>query len=125
MSADLRQIVGHLQPEPHICCATNRLFEPNGHFRRNSALPIDDSIKLLARYAHSFGRFGHAQAQGFQIVSQPCAGVGWILHRHRFTYSVVVNEIDIEGPAILEAKNDPPIARTVIAQKPLRSPLSW
>jgi hypothetical protein len=65
--ANLGKVETHLHPKPEIGGAAKRLFQPDGHLRRNAVLPLDDAVKLLSGDAKPSGRLRHGQAERVNI----------------------------------------------------------
>ena len=58
----LGQVVGELMLKPVLGLAVEDLGKPQGHFRRNAAMTIDQIIQSLARNAETARAFRDAKA---------------------------------------------------------------
>ena len=81
-SANLRQVVVHLHPQPGVGSATERLLKPHGHFRRYAGATGNDAVKLLARNPEALGGVHDGQAQLLNIRLDQAARMARVLHRH-------------------------------------------
>jgi hypothetical protein len=61
--AGLREVVGHLQPQPHFRAAAECLVETDRHFRRNAAFAVDQIVEGLPRHAQCLCGLGDRQAE--------------------------------------------------------------
>src|SRR5579883_2190349 len=110
MFLNLGQIVIHLHAKPSLGAAADAALKPHRHLRRNGALSADDAVKLLAGYAKPCGRISDGKAKRVDFVLDQPPRMGRILHRHDTTLlSVVIHQINIEGVAVFEAENNPPV----------------
>ena len=92
-----RHVVGELHPEEVIHVWAKRLFDAQGHFRRQRGLAVQKVGQRGAAYFQNLRRPGHREAKGFDdFGSYQFARVGRILHGH-FGLSVVIDQINIAG----------------------------
>src|SRR5215831_10224822 len=106
----LCKVVSHLQPQPRFRAAAECFVETDRHIGRNAALAVDQIIQGLPRYPQCLGSLGDCQPQRFDaVMPHRKAGVGWIFHRHRGAFLVVIEQIDVRGVTLLEAKDNPPV----------------
>src|SRR5207248_5406957 len=78
-----------------------------------------------ARVSKGGGGIRDRQAQRLNALSQhKAAGVRWILHRHVQSPSVVIDIVNVRCISVGKVEDHSPVARTVTAQKPFKSPLS-
>src|SRR5258708_27547796 len=66
--AGLREIVGHLQPQPSFRATAERLVEADRHFWRNTALAVYKVIEGLPRDPQNVRGLGHCQIESFDAV---------------------------------------------------------
>src|SRR5467141_812061 len=66
--AGLREVVGHLQPQPGLRAAAECLIEADRHVRRNAALAVDQIVEGLTRHAQCLRGLGDRQAERFDAV---------------------------------------------------------
>jgi hypothetical protein len=61
--AGLREVVGHLQPQPRFRAATECLVEPDRHIRGNAAFAVDQIVEGLTRHAQWLCGLGDRQTE--------------------------------------------------------------
>lgn len=114
----LRQILGHLRPEPRVRRAANGLGEAEGNFRGDARLAVDAPAQGLAADAEGLGTFGDGAAGGLKEVDlDRGVGVRGVVHgpeggvarRCHDLLLVVVDQLDLVRPAVLEAADDAPV----------------
>src|SRR6266446_4813799 len=66
--AGLREIVGHLQPQPRFRAPAERLVETDRHLRRNPALTVHKIVEGLPRHPQNVCGLGDRQIKGFDAV---------------------------------------------------------
>jgi hypothetical protein len=80
---DLREVVIHLETQPHVGAATESFRQANGHFGRDAGLLADEVVQCLPRHAQNFGCLGNAQAERVKTFEpNDASGVRRILHNH-------------------------------------------
>src|SRR5262249_15155416 len=81
--ACLREIVGHLQPQPGFCATAERLVEADRHLRRNTGLTVYEVVERLPRHAQNVRCFGNRQIEGFDtVVPDRKPRMRRVFHRH-------------------------------------------
>jgi hypothetical protein len=69
--------VVHLQAQPEIGVAADRLLQSQGHFWSDPTFAVDDAVELLAGHSKAFGGFGDRG----NLVPDPDARMRGVLHR--------------------------------------------
>ena len=114
----LRQVVGHLQPQPHVGGAAEGFGEAEGHFGGDACGAVHELAQGLAADAEGLGPFSDAEAGGLEAVDPDReARMGWVVHGAEggvgglghWGFLVVVGELDLVGAAVLEAEDDAPV----------------
>jgi len=85
MLSGLPEIVLHLLIHPAFSRRIKSDGQPDGHFRTDSLLPVEEACKSVSADAECFGCFSDVQTQWFQAkLPQHFAGMWWIMHTHIF-----------------------------------------
>src|SRR5579885_2173359 len=103
----LCEVVIHLKTQPDTGAATERLFKPDRHLRRNSALAVNEIVERLSRHAQNFRPCRHAQSQGIKtIMTDDLSGMWRVFHRHDAAPSgTAINPVTI---VTCQSKPSPP-----------------
>jgi hypothetical protein len=81
--AGLREIVGHLQPQPSFRATAERLVEADRHLWRNTALAVNKVIEGLPRDPQNVRGLGNCQIERFDaVVPDREPRMGRVFHRH-------------------------------------------
>src|SRR5215469_5797864 len=81
--AGLRQIVGHLQPQPRFRATTERFVEADRHLRRNTALGVHKVVEGLPCYTQNVRSLTNRQTKGFDaVMPDRKPRMGRVFHPH-------------------------------------------
>src|ERR1700730_119436 len=81
--AGLREIVGHLQPQPRFRATAERLVEADRHLWRNTALTVHKIVEGLPRHPQNVRGLGDRQIERFDaVVPDRKPRMRRVSHRH-------------------------------------------
>jgi len=119
-----RHVIGELHPEKVIHVRAERLFDAQGHFRRQRGLAVQKIGERSAAHFQNLSRLRHGEAESFDdsvLIRSP----GWADSSWAFGLLVVVDQVNIAGGVclfvVVEINRQFPV--TVRLHDPFRSPL--
>jgi len=110
IGVDVGKLILRLLHKPALGAAAENLGQSHGHFGGYAAFPVHQFRQRGAGHAEGGGGICDAQSQRLYALAQhEAAWVWWVLHRHGFPLSVVIDIINVQRVAISKAKNHPPV----------------